>query len=363
MPCAFAVYVGSENLCLTKTIKIMSILQADKKPYLIAECAYSYEGDENYLRESIKRIAESDSANAVKFHILLDIDTYACRDHEVYDLLRPWLFSTQKWEEIIDFAKGLNLDVIILADDLGSLPFLKSIEEKLSAIEIHACSLNDTDMLARAAEFKIPVILGIGGSTLEEISFSIDFLKGNGKDEIILMYGFQNFPTRYEYINFRKMEKLKKEFVLPMGYADHTAWDNENQELITLAGFLLSDGIIEKHFVLRAGDKRTDAAAAVSAEDFKSLTEKMKILQKALGSGSLELNKYELDYGKIGIIKKTIVAARDIAQDEEITEENIAFKRTSQENGAPQKEIINFLGKKAKVSISKDQLITANNIY
>lgn len=333
------------------------------KPYLIAECAYSHMGDIKYLKKSIKKLSEIRCVNAVKFHVLSDIKTYMLPDHDLYEKIQNWLFSENEWRDIIDYAVISDLDVIVLADDLGSLPFLKLLENKLTAIEIHACSLNDIKMLQKTAEFNIPVILGIGGSTIEEITFATDFLKRKGKTDIILMYGFQNFPTKYEYINLRKMQKIKELFNLPIGYADHTSWDNENQELTTLAGFLLGANIIEKHFVLEKGKKRIDFEAAVGPKDFQVLRKKIDILKSVLGSGEMELNKYEKEYGKIGPIKKAVVADKIIEKDEKISLENIAFRRTGNESDVMQKEIVNLVGRKAKDRIKKDDLITFRNTY
>lgn len=333
------------------------------KPYLIAECAYAHEGDINYLKESIVRIAGTNCVDAIKFHILLDIETYMCPDHELYENIKRWLFSPGQWMELIDYAYSVNLDVIILADDIGSMQFLKSLESKLSALEIHACSLNDIKMLDEAAQFNIPLFLGIGGSTIDEISFGVDYLNERGKTDIILMYGFQNFPTKFEYVNFRKMQKIKEFFKLPIGYADHTAWDDEHQELVTIAGFLLGAHIIEKHFALEKGEKRIDFQAAISCDEFRKLCTKLNILQKALGDGSFALNKYEENYGKIGPMKKAVVAGVDIEVDEKINFEKINFKRTKNISPIGQKESLNLLGRRAKVKIRKGSLVTFDSTY
>ena len=52
-------------------------------------------------------------------------------------------------------------------------------------------------MLAKASYFKNTVIIGTGGSTLDEIDYAINYLKQKGKDDIFLMHGFQNYPTEY----------------------------------------------------------------------------------------------------------------------------------------------------------------------
>lgn len=332
-------------------------------PYIIAECAYSHEGNPEYLRRSIQTISETGCINAAKFHVLLDIDTYMCRDHDLYGKINKWLFTNDKWQELIEYAYVLGLDIVVLADDIACLDFLKSTEDKLVAVEIHSCSLNDIKMLNEVSKFSIPVILGIGGSTIDQISFAVDYLKKKEKSEIILMYGFQNFPTKYEHINFRKMQKIKRHFNLPIGYADHTWWKDENQELVTIAGFLCGANVIEKHFVLVKGENRIDYEAAISAEDFCSLHKRLYMLAKVIGNGEMEMNEYEKAYGEIGPMKKAIVAEKDIEKDERISLENTSYKRTKNISNIEQKQLLNLLRRKAKNRIKKDELISFENTY
>ena len=201
------------------------------RPYLIAECAYSHEGDVEYLRKSVVSAAESACVDAVKFHILLDINTYMCPDHDLYERIREWMFTADQWREVIGLARSSGLGVIVLADDLGSFALLEEMKEDIAAVEIHSCSLNDAKMLEKTSLLNVPVILGVGGSSAEDIALSVDYLKKRGTTELLLMYGFQNYPTRYEYVNFEKMKKVQQMFGLPVGYADHTSWDDENNEV------------------------------------------------------------------------------------------------------------------------------------
>ena len=49
------------------------------------------------------------------------------------------------------------------------------------------------------------------------------------------MFGFQNYPTKYKNINLEKVRKIQSMYPkLKFGYADHTAWNEPNNELITL---------------------------------------------------------------------------------------------------------------------------------
>ena len=176
------------------------------------------------------------------------------------------------------------------------------------------------------------------------------------------MHGFQNYPTKYEYINFNKMIRIRNKFNLPMGYADHTVWDNENNELITLAGFMAGANFIEKHIALEIGKERIDFNSAISIDMLSNIRKKMELLNKTKGDGSFEISKYEKIYSKNGPMKFTIVANRALKRGQIIKKEDITFRRTGEENTINQRDYLNLIGKKVKKDIPKMGLVNWRNI-
>jgi N,N'-diacetyllegionaminate synthase len=66
--------------------------------------------------------------------------------------------------------------------------------------------------------------------------------------ETILMFGFQNYPTKYEDVNLSKIKKIQSLYPNKLfGYADHTAWNEPNNELITLLVASNNMSYVEKH--------------------------------------------------------------------------------------------------------------------
>jgi N,N'-diacetyllegionaminate synthase len=99
-------------------------------------------------------------------------------------------------------------DLMLLFNDKKSIDFGMKFNPKL--IEIHSVCLNDIHLLEklRANISKDQkVVLGIGGTDLYEIENAIETLK---HDNIILMFGFQNYPTKYKDINLNKIRKIKQ---------------------------------------------------------------------------------------------------------------------------------------------------------
>ena len=173
----------------------------DSVPYIIGETAYNHEGDIDYLYRMIDDICHL-QLNAVKFHMLLNPESYMQKTHPLFDMVKKWIFKKDEWDNIIDYSHEKGLDIIVLCDDVESLHHIK--DKPVSAVEVHATSLNDFFILSGTTHFPGPVILGIGGSTLDEIQYAVDFLTYHRKD-IILMYGFQSYPTDYRNINLSRI--------------------------------------------------------------------------------------------------------------------------------------------------------------
>ncbi len=339
--------------------KFKEALNNPKIPYLIWEIACIHEGDFEYLTKLVDEKKKKKSCDAIKYHVLIDINSHMTKSHEGYELVTNLMLPQEEWLSIIKKTKSNNFEVIVLVDELKSIDFVKDNLNFIDAVELHAVALNNIEMLDKVKELQIPIILGIGGSEIGDIEFAINYL--NRKD-ILLMHGFQNYPTKYEYINFNKLVRIKDKFNLPVGYADHTVWDNKDNELITLAGFMTGANFIEKHVTLELGKKRVDFNSAISIDMLSNIKKKMELLNKTKGNGNLKINEYEKIYARNGPMKFTIVANRDLKKGQIIKKEDITFRRTGEKNTIKQRDYLKLIGKKVKKDILKMGLVNWGNV-
>jgi len=339
--------------------KFKKALNNPKIPYLIGEIACIHEGNFEYLTKLVNEIIKKKACDAIKYHVLIDLNSHMTKSHEAYKLVSKLLLPKENWVSILKKTKSNNFEVIVLVDELKSVDFVKNNIGFIDAVELHAVALNNIEMLEKLKDIPTPIILGIGGSEIDEIEFAINYL--NRKD-ILLMHGFQNYPTRYEYINFNKMTMIKDKFNLPVGYADHTVWDNKNNELITIAGFMAGANFIEKHVTLELGKKRVDFNSAISVDMLSSIREKIELLNKTKGDGSFKINEYEQIYARNGPMKFTIVTNRNLKKGQLIKKEDITFRRTGEENTIKQRDYLELIGKKVKKDIPKFGLVNWENV-
>jgi len=332
-----------------------------KEPYILAETAYNHEGDIDYLYGMIDEIAEL-QLNAVKFHLLLNLESYMQKGHPLFTESKKWMFSQKQWDEIIEYTQKKGLDIIALCDDVESINYLINKKKKIHAIEIHATSLNDYFMLTEASKFPGQIILGVGGSSQDKISYAVDFLRQKKKHDILLMYGFQSYPTNYADINLSKMIKIRDFFQLPIGYADHTGFDDPNNEFISVAAAMMGFEILEKHYTLDYGKKRIDYHAAVGKKQMETIKKLMKVALTVYGNADETMSKSEKTYGDIGPMKKAIVAKKDIKKGEKLSLDNLWFKRTAEKSTIKQYQFLQLIGCKTKKNIKKDDIIDFNDV-
>lgn len=331
------------------------------KMKLIAETACHHQGEFEFMHQLVNTINKKAKADILKLHLTLDLDEYMASDHPLYEDAKKWIFSKVQWEEIVELIVSGDKELMLLFNDTKSVEY--GMQFNPTHVEIHSVCLNDINLLDALKQHltrETKVILGVGGSSLYEIENAINILK---HPNIVLMFGFQNFPTNYEDINFYKMRRIMKFFPeFQFGYADHTAWDEPNNILITLLGAALGMEYIEKHVTIAYGKDRIDWAAAVTIDMFNEIKEKMELLELCNSDGLLRLNKGEQDYSIFGPMKKAAVFTKDLKVGQKLERDMLAFKRTGQISDMSQVEVLQSIGKEITRNMKSGQVLMREHL-
>jgi len=325
---------------------------------IIAETAFSHEGNFEYLLAQIKS-AKMGKVDYIKFQVFIDKDAVYSKNHPNNKIVGKWIINKEKWLQAFRYAKMLNLKIIVLPIDLFSLDFCMENDELIDAYEIHSVCFNEYYLLKKLSNVNKEIILGIGGRYPHEIDYAIETL-GAKKKKVVLMYGFQSFPTEITKINLDKIKVFSDTFCCKMGYADHTKFNNDTFFNLIVYSYLLSARLFEKHIVLEKGKKRIDYESAITSEDFIELRNRLNNLSNIIGNGEIfKLNNKEIEYRKR---ERQIVAARNIDKNETISLEDITYKVIEGRSDFEQNEINKIIGKKCNLSIQKDDPIKFKNL-
>jgi len=312
---------------------------------LIAETAFHHEGDFVFMKNLVNEIVKHTDADIIKMHMTLNFEEYMDQGHEAYNQLKAMTFTKEQWRELISIATKGNKEIMLLLNDTDAIEFGLSFNPDY--VEIHSVCLNDIFMLEKLKkniQKHTKIVLGVGGTSINEIENAINFLNYSN---MILMFGFQNYPTIYKDVNLVKVKKLMKLFDnFEYGYADHTAGDNSYNELVTLLGAASGMKYVEKHVTTHFGEKRIDWQAAISVKMFNELHKKIRILDELNGTGSLSMNEGEKNYSVFGPMKKAAVIISNMSKGDILKLINIKFIRTKEISDMSQLDVIQSFGKK-----------------
>lgn len=320
---------------------------------IIAETAFSHEGDLTYMKRQIEEASVA-GADYVKFQVLLAPDLYYHINHHMKDSISKYMFDVPSWNLIIDYALQRNLKIILLPLEEKSLSFCFDNGYRISAIELHSVCLPDLHMIRTLRNWEKTLILGVGGHRGTEVQQLIDNL-GFPAGNLVLIHGFQSFPTILEHAELRKIKQLKEAFGCSVGYADHTMFKDPNWKTACLLAVALGASFIEKHVVVKAGEKRTDFESAVTGLELLKLREDLDRLSAVLGNGDLSvLNNGESRYRARG---KQPVAVRELTAETMLSPSDIVFRVCEGDNQL-QESVTDFLvGKTLKRLIDKNEVI------
>lgn len=353
----------------TKNIRIKNKTIGDGLPaFLVGEMACSHDGSIEIAKKIIDAAADA-NADAINFQMtsLPDymVPTYSAggvsegKDKsDIYGYLeRIFWFGEKEWKELFDYAREKDLIISATCNDLPSVHLAAKLN--LDIYQIHSSSLSEENLVKEIAKQRKPICLKIGGSFLGEIERVISWIKEEDNNEIMLLHGFQSYPTKLENVNFRFIPTLKKMFALPVGFADHTDGSSELALIVPLLSLPFGANFIEKHLTHDRDKKCEDFESALNPEDFKKFVENVRKTEKTFGQQAVHIfSKDELEYRQIS--KKRVVAKEDIKENEKITEEKIAFKRANE--GVYPDEVRHLIGRVVNREIKENEPITWDKI-
>lgn len=295
------------------------------KPYLIAETAFHHEGDLQYILGLIDAAAQA-KCDAIKFQVLMDFDYLVNKNHGAYSTLKKFTFSKKEWQQIFDTAVAKNLRIVSLPLDLEAVSFTKLNEEKVDLIEIHSVSFYDEKLIDEIKTTSIPVFLGVGGRTIEEIDNIKSIL---GEQLWGLIVGFQAFPSELKDVKLPKVTYLKQAYPsLKVGYTDHSSFDSTNAVISNYVALGLGASFFEKHLTLNEGVERTDFHSAVGEEKLKEINENLIQLAEALAHENKTINQIEGPEVNYRNRQKKAFAAHDVKKGTVLTTADIKFQMT-----------------------------------
>lgn len=326
--------------------------------YIIAEAGVNHNGDIGIAKKMVDAAAAA-GADAVKFQTF-QAQNLVCKSAKKaeyqletteqsetqYQMLKKLELTEEMHRELISYCNAKGIQFLSTPFDVDSVELLERYQ--LPIMKIPSGEITNYPYLKKIGSTKKKVILSTGMSTLDEVKSAVKVLQDNGTTDIVLLHCNTEYPTPMSDVNLRAMVTLQKELEFNVGYSDHT-----NGIEAAIAAVALGACVIEKHFTLDRTMEGPDHKASLEPGELKAMIAAVRNVERALGDG--EKRPSDSEKKNIAIVRKSIVAKRDIAIGETLSEENITTKRPG--TGISPMEWENVIGKTATRNYKMDELI------
>lgn len=328
------------------------------KVFVIAEIANAHTGSATKLNKLVRK-AIAAKPDAIKFQ-LFKASELLISNHKEFDLYESLEIDDSDMLDV--FAEVKKNKIKVFADVFSVQRAEFANKAKVDAFKVHSSDINNGELLAYLASIGKPILLSCSGCTANEIDVAVNLIKNrtsnNSNSQIVLMHGFQGFPTDISQIHLRRIVSLKQRYNLPVGYSDHIAGDSEFALYMPLVAIGFGANIIEKHITLDRSLKEEDYQSSLNPSEFAKMVNMLKESYKSVGSSSLTITGDEQKYRKN--MKKRIVASRDLAAGHRITKEDIILKRVDYVTPEVSEELV--LGSLTRKPVKCDTAITSINV-
>jgi N,N'-diacetyllegionaminate synthase len=331
--------------------------------FIIAEAGVNHNGSLELAKQLVD-IAVDSGADAVKFQTYKteELVTFNAKSADYqqkninknetqFEMLKKLELSEEDFLELKKYCDEKSILFLSTPHTESSVDFLNKI---MPLFKIGSGDLNNLPLLEKIAKLNKPIIISTGMGSFNEISEAINLIKKYNKN-LVVLHCTTNYPCSCDEVNLRYMLEIERTFNVLTGYSDHT----EGIIVPTIAASL-GAVVIEKHFTLNKDMSGPDHKASLNPEELKKMVFNIRnqtivdIPKETLGIKNKILSDSEKKISEIA--RKSIVAKSNINPGSIITKNLLIIKRPG--TGILPKDLNKVLDKKAKKFISKDSLLT-----
>ncbi len=325
--------------------------------YVIAEAGANHNRDLGVAKQLIDAAAEA-GADAVKFQTYTGADLYSSKTPQFEYLqderspaeLLDAIALPREWQpDLADHARERGIAFFSSPFDRAAVDGLRELG--VPAMKIASFEIVDLPLIRHAAAAGVPVIVSTGMATYGEIEDALDAVAEAGNDQVALLRCASVYPSPPEIMNLRAIETMRAAFGVPVGLSDHTSGI-----AVAAGAAALGAELVEKHFTLDRTMEGPDHPFALEPGELAAMVAGVRAVEAALGNGRLE-GPSELEGREMySNARRSVIAACDIPAGTEIAADMLTVKRPG--FGVPPKHIDLLVGRRARVDIEADDVIT-----
>ena len=318
---------------------------------IIAEVGNNHEGDFSVACELVDRAAET-GVDAVKFQTFIPEHYCSVRDEARMATLNRFRLTYDQFADLAARARTKGLLFLSTPFDLESADFLGTI---VDAMKIASGDNTFYPLIRKAAETGKPMIISTGladhNVMAKAVTCARDAWARQGvSPDLALLHCVASYPVPADQANLAAISTMIGAFPdLTIGYSDHTI----GPEAAVLA-VALGARIIEKHFTLdTAFSDFRDHQLSADPEGLTDLVQAVRRTEMMLGDGTL--GAMPCEGPMVPAVRRSVVAARDLAAGEEVFPGDITWVRPG--GGVPPGSEDQVVGRRLRQAVAQGDMI------
>ena len=332
------------------------LIGANHSPYFVAELNTSHFGDIGLAKEMI--LAAKDSGcDSVKFQSWTADTLYSTSYYNSNPIAKRFVnkysMSEDDLKKLSYFCDDNGIGFSSTPYSLREAEFLVK-ETNAPFVKIASMELNNIPFLEKLGSMNSALVLSTGMGDMKEIERAVYTLSDAGCENLCILHCVSIYPSPSEMINLNNIIAMREKFKdFVVGYSDHTIGSE-----VAAASVALGAGFIEKHFTLDKTKIGMDNQMATEPKEMKTMVEQCNSVFSALGAFDRVLTEDEVL--QRGNMRRSVVAARDLAKGDVLTEDDLVLKRPG--TGIPADEYSTVIGSTLNSPIKADHLILKQNL-
>ncbi|MBD22019.1 MAG: N-acetylneuraminate synthase [Rhodospirillaceae bacterium] len=169
--------------------------------------------------------------------------------------------------------------------DLDSLEFM--LQYDVPFIKIPSAHITNLDLIKKASESGIPLILSTGMSNWEIVDNAVNIIE-KSKSKYALLHCNSSYPAPVNQLNLNNIPAMIERYDCPIGYSGHE-YDLEPSAVAVVLGAT----IIERHITIDHNMWGTDHKSSIEIPAMDSLQKRLFNINKMLGSREKNISESE----------------------------------------------------------------------
>lgn len=300
--------------------------------FIIAEAGVNHNGSLEIAKALVDAAAQA-GADAVKFQTFKTSNLVSKSAQKAdyqkkttgaaetqHTMLERLELNEYAHQSIIRHCKNKNILFLSTPFDSESIDMLQSLG--MSIYKIPSGEITNLPYLRHVGQLGKEIILSTGMSNLDEIGNALNVLEraGTPRSSVTVLHATTEYPCPIKEVNLNAMLTIHKTFDVRVGYSDHTSGIE-----VPIAAVALGARVIEKHFTLDRAMDGPDHKASLEPDELNAMVKAIRNIEEALGDGIKRPMTSEVK-NKL-VVRKSLVASREIKAGEFFSAENIGTKR------------------------------------